>query len=364
MAGPLYEHLASQLDSKRAELTEPLRLPSEPEMADEYQLSRDTVRRALQLLERRGAVTRRRRRGTYLRPLVAPSENLSGKTVGLVPPWWADSTGEWFTSIFFEGISRWAEAHGCAISVLHTEPKPSEVDRWVDQVQQRKLAGLIWIHPQTPQMLLVERCAKVVPTVIAGRYYPGRNLHHVSPDFGLAAKLIDRHLAAYGHTQYAVFGRSALEDYTRVWIEAFAAAQSERGAAFDYRQHFVDFHNLAKARMAELLLDFYHPKYPDVKAFVLLSSGFLPYLLANARFREIVSREWSLVAFDYGAQPIESYWPGHAITHVACDWSRIGQRAIAMLKVLAAGGELPEVLLEPVHLQSPDSTRPYASPKA
>lgn len=44
------------------------KLPSEPELAAQYQVSRDTVRRALQELAAEGLVAVLRGRGTFIRP--------------------------------------------------------------------------------------------------------------------------------------------------------------------------------------------------------------------------------------------------------------------------------------------------------
>jgi len=61
---PAYMRLAQDLEQLRVGLEAPLRLPSEVKLAQKYEVARDTLRRAMSLLEERGSVTRRRGDGT------------------------------------------------------------------------------------------------------------------------------------------------------------------------------------------------------------------------------------------------------------------------------------------------------------
>lgn len=67
-ASPIYEQLAGIIARRIAagELGVAARLPTEHELARDYAISRDTVRQAIGLLERRGLVVRRRAKGTFV----------------------------------------------------------------------------------------------------------------------------------------------------------------------------------------------------------------------------------------------------------------------------------------------------------
>lgn len=349
MTMAVYSRIAEDLMARRRELTSPLRLPAEQELADEHQVGRDTIRRALKVLEDQGAVTRRPGRGTYLQPSVPTTDNLKGKIVGFVPPWWADSTTAWFTSRVFEGVSRWADEHNCHLNVLHAERESPDESAWSAKLEDRDIAGLIWVHPRPQHLPLIDRTARTFPSIVLGRPYLGRGLHHVIPDYARVAELIDQHLVDRGHNQYALLGTSILEAYSQTWLAAIAEARAKRGAGFDYHQHFIDIKAFVRERLAQLILDFYEPNHPDVRAYVLTSSSYLGPLLADARFRDrLTQKQISLMTWDFGLYPMETYWPGHTITHVSCDWARIGHRGMAMLSQLAAGMDVPEVIIDPV----------------
>src|SRR5699024_3752558 len=114
-----YTNIVERLAEQRQSLTSPMRLPNENALAARFDVARDTIRRALKVLERQEGVVRRRRRGTFLQPLAAQPVQCRGQAIGFVPPWWADSTTAWYTSTVFEGISHWADEQACSLSVLH-----------------------------------------------------------------------------------------------------------------------------------------------------------------------------------------------------------------------------------------------------
>ena len=65
---PIYEQLAAIITTKvdAGQLALGDRLPTELELARKYAISRETVRQALGMLERRGLVIRRRAKGTFI----------------------------------------------------------------------------------------------------------------------------------------------------------------------------------------------------------------------------------------------------------------------------------------------------------
>lgn len=65
---PMYEQLAQLIVDKigRGQLRAGHRLPAELDLAKDYRVSRDTVRQAIAILQRRGLVIRRRAKGTFI----------------------------------------------------------------------------------------------------------------------------------------------------------------------------------------------------------------------------------------------------------------------------------------------------------
>jgi DNA-binding GntR family transcriptional regulator len=79
MERPLYRSLASRLERRIAEGRYPIgsQLPSEPELEQEFGVSRITIRQALSMLKRRGLLTSRSGMGTVVRASAADSKAMT-----------------------------------------------------------------------------------------------------------------------------------------------------------------------------------------------------------------------------------------------------------------------------------------------
>lgn len=69
------QHLRTAILTRRPD--DPLRLPTEDELAAHYRVSVVTLRQALKALEDEGIIERRRRHGTFVRPTAVPSPPLT-----------------------------------------------------------------------------------------------------------------------------------------------------------------------------------------------------------------------------------------------------------------------------------------------
>ena len=61
---------------------EGMRLPDERSLADYYQVSRTSMKRALELLERQGIVFKKRGSGTFINPLYFKNQSMKAPTWG------------------------------------------------------------------------------------------------------------------------------------------------------------------------------------------------------------------------------------------------------------------------------------------
>lgn len=355
-----YMQIVDELSDKRSELIEPLRLPHERMLAQKMKVGRDTVRRALAKLEKEGAVTRRRGRGTYLHPskLGQGNNGLRSRNVGFVPPWWADSTSSWYTSTVFEGISRWADEHDSHISIYHADRHGKNEVHWMEMLKSRQTEGLIWVHPASEQVPLIEYCSKFVPSVVLGRCYKDRGLHHVIPDFDRIAEIVDSAMLENGHKEYTIVGASMMTAYSQSFIESFTRVHASRGSTFDLKQNFIDIKPFDRQQLAKLLIELYSPVHPNVHAFFLTSSSYLSPLLSSREFRQRMQKDISIIAFDFGLYPMNVYWPGHEISHISCNWPAMGRRGMEVLGMLSQGQQMPEAIIEPVNYVRGQTLKP------
>ncbi len=347
---PIYAVIAETLEKRRQSLESSLLLPDENALAAEFSVARETIRRALKVLETAGAITRKRGVGTFLHPLQIKSDGLRGKRVAVVPPWWAEKPDSWYTSVLYEGITQWAQAHDCQFTILHAERFPLHEHDWQERIRQSNVSGVLWIQPQEQQIRLVERTARLFPTVVLGRTLLGIGLHHVVPDYEKAALLLDDYLTSRGVSCYAMIEKNTFDPFTLRWIEAVRHAHAQRGAQFDAARLFFDYQCFQPDQLADLVLDYFLKAHPDVKGLVFPASGCLHWLQLDERFRHLVLNGMALVTTNYGPFPLEALFPGHTVTHIECDWARMASRAMDSLALLAEGKPTPEVLYDDVQL--------------
>jgi GntR family transcriptional regulator len=113
---PLWYQVAQSL---RAEIlssshTEPLRIPTEVELATKYSVSVITIRQSLKYLQQEGLIYRQRRHGTFAHPSIAKPSSL--KLLGL-----AESIIAQYSSEPTEVISRNIETPPASVAKLFTD---------------------------------------------------------------------------------------------------------------------------------------------------------------------------------------------------------------------------------------------------
>jgi DNA-binding LacI/PurR family transcriptional regulator len=343
-----YAQIAQSLRRQRDTINEVTKLSSEIELAEKHNVARMTVRRAMDLLEREGAVIRRQGHGTFLQPKDTNPPLAAGSAVGFVSPWWVTSINAWYAATVFDGVTKWADKRDCHINVLQMGRFGEDLNSLFDKVSARKLRGLVWVHPVPEQIEALIKISRQIPCVVVGREYQTEELYTVVPDYEQAVRLLDNNLVAYGHKNYAVLSRCLSDPYAKAWHDALKKVQKERNAHFDGHEYFLDITPFDRSRMAELIQSFYLPSHPEVSAIITTSSSYLTQLFSNQQFKDSVCEKLSLAAFDYGVQAMSTYIPGLDITHVTCDWPQIGARAMDMLFSILEGRPVPKLVKEPV----------------
>lgn len=347
---PAYLRVAKGLEDARGGLAESLRLPPETELAGEFNVARDTLRRAMSILEDRGGVTRRRGHGTYLHPMQNDKVSSSHRAVGFVPPWWAASLNAWYTATVFDGVLSFADEHCCHLNTLTVARDGVDVDLFLQKISDLNLSGLLWVHPVPEQIALIKEVSKHFPCVIVGRDYSKDGLFSVLPDYQDAAALLDKHAVELGHEQYSVLGRGPLDTYSASWIKGVKSAYESRGSNFDDYLHYVNITPFKRENLPDLLLNHHLVEDLDVQLLLLTSSSYLAYLLSSESFQKRIGKGLSLMVFDYGVQAMHTYWPGMSITHASCDWGGIARDAMEALVAMMDGDSSCSVKLAPVVL--------------
>ncbi|MFV0401086.1 MAG: GntR family transcriptional regulator [Oscillospiraceae bacterium] len=203
------------------------RFLSEKELGDRFDISRQTVRHALDLLENDGVIRRVRGSGTF----IADGNTAPGRktmTVGVVSTYLDDYI---FPSIL-QGIESVLTQEGYAIHLASTYNKAVNEARALQAMMDNGVDGLI-VEPTKSGLpsinmeLYRQIQLRRIPLVFFNAYYPALTLPYVALDDEQAGLLAARHLIRSGHKKVAgifllddIQGHLRYSGYTKAIAEA------------------------------------------------------------------------------------------------------------------------------------------------
>ncbi|MDR2368460.1 MAG: GntR family transcriptional regulator [Deltaproteobacteria bacterium] len=174
------------------------RFRSETDMCRELNVSRQTVRQALAVLEREGTLSRRRGSGTFVK---APGlGKAAGQTVGVISTYFSDYIFPFIVS----GIERVLSGNGVTMRLAVTNNMVADEARALRSMLDQGVAGLI-VEPSksalpNPNVHLYEEARRrEIPLVFFNAAYPWSDFPCVAMDDVEAGRLATGHLLSLGH---------------------------------------------------------------------------------------------------------------------------------------------------------------------
>lgn len=199
------------------------RFLSESELCDRFRCSRQTVRRALDILEQRGLITRVQGSGTYissansLNELSNSDNKRSDITVGLISTFMDNYV---FPSII-RGIERVFTEEGINIQLASTNNLVSGEKKALLMMMDRKLDGLI-VEPTRSALpcVNIDLYQKItemgIPFIFIDSFYPELSIPYVALDDVKAGYMATEYLIKNGHRNISgVFPHSNRQAHLR-----------------------------------------------------------------------------------------------------------------------------------------------------
>ncbi len=229
---PLYYQLYSLLLERirREEFRPGDMLPSERKLSQEYGVSRITVIKAMELLEKEGVVERRQGRGSFVLDQTQGKPPPCARVAFLLPTF-ADS---YITSVLI-GATRVAMHQGIQLQVIGVESENSEA-MYIRQAVEQGVEGLL-VFPRAryPDVSLYQDLlAQHYPIVLLDRYYPDLDTDRVvfadeTTAYALTELLIER-----GHRRIAIFpGHEVTITSVKDRLRGYRRALQENGISYD-----------------------------------------------------------------------------------------------------------------------------------
>lgn len=178
------------------------RIPSENEMMERFEVSRQTVRRALELLTEEGVVEGRRGSGTYVS---VNTRRYTGKEVRIeVMLTFVDT---YIFPSMVRGIEAVLSKEGCTLQIGVTDNAvEKERMRLKELLRTKSVDGVIAETVKSalpnPNLELYRELGRMgIPVLLVNSFYRELDIPHVSLDDRRAGYLAAKHLAECGHTR-------------------------------------------------------------------------------------------------------------------------------------------------------------------
>lgn len=222
---PLYldiiEYIVKKIEA--GEFVQHQAIPNERELAELFDVSRITSKRALEELQRSGIIYRKRGSGSYVSPVhqrqnVALVENgrpTAGvsNVVALVLTVDASDSGMLDT---IKGASEVLNEYGYFLSIHNTHEDQREEKQILQELINRNVAGIIY-YPYSDREnieFLINLLMKDFPIVAIDRYIESIPLSYVVSDNFDGAYKVTEHLIKNGHRKIAYFSSASVGSAT------------------------------------------------------------------------------------------------------------------------------------------------------
>jgi len=179
-------------------------LPSERELARRFEVNRETIRKGLAVLGKRGVIGRRERQGTRVAARIRPR---------VVVTWFPDRPGSGYVSEILSGL---AVAAGTAEWDVNygDSGRPGDRRAFLESLRGRRMDGLVLISVSDRELVKELLTFWQGPTVVVDHCFPELPVTGVRDDSQGGARQAVEHLLALGHRRIGYVEASEREENT------------------------------------------------------------------------------------------------------------------------------------------------------
>ncbi|MGN7381959.1 GntR family transcriptional regulator [Paenibacillus sp. SAFN-117] len=355
---PLYEQLYTHImqEIKAGRLSSGDRVLSEKELAEQFNVSRITSKKALEKLSQDGVIKRIRGKGSFVADVLpdwiykqAPHPRQETSTedgwrmIGFIAPSFSDEYG----ATLLRTIEKKCAEQKCHLLITKTSGGREEEQRAIRLLVNLGVDGLIVIpiHGEHYNTELLRLVLDGFPVVLADRHWKGIPVCAVYTDNQRAAQELTSYLIDKGHQEIAYLSppeknTSTLEER----LQGYTMAITRQGLKFNPENCLTNLtstlpmylHENKAGQDKELLTKFIEQR-PGVKAFFAAEFSIALYLIQVLHSMGKRLDEYEIVCFDSA----DDHLGRPLFTHIRQDEQRIGEMAVKHLIAQLDGISVP-----------------------
>lgn len=338
---PLYEQIYLQIlsDIKQGKYEKGVRLPSEKELCDIYNVSRITGKKAMDMLAERNVIKRMPGKGSFVNedwedvisPLTAPSMEAQ-KVIGVI----MDGFGGSYGYKIILGIEKKCRDMGLGMMLHCTNGSKEEETRAIEQMLLLGIEGIIimCVHGENYNSMVLKLAIEQYPIVLIDRSLKGVPVSFVGTDNHKAAKELTDWLFEHGHEKISFVSHCDVDTPTIAERQmGFLDSHLERGLSTNESLWITDLKATLPAHRNEISLreDFekieaFIHKHHDIKAFFAVEYDIAKIVQSVVKKMKLED-EYTIVCFD----GYDSIIGDNEFTHVCQDEMRIGEVSVSIL---------------------------------
>jgi GntR family transcriptional regulator of arabinose operon len=357
------------------------RVPSEKELADQYQVSRITSKNALEKLAQTGLIERIRGKGSYVsaaKPDFSKLEQVlkqktneadmiqeSNGLIGMIFP---DMFSDCYGKTLMQSIEKRCSELNYHLVIKLTYGNQEQEEAAILSMIQLGVKGII-VYPVNGQHYTSSLLRLVLdgfPLVLIDRYLRGIPACAVYTDNKAASQELTNYLLDRGHRQIAFI--SPPDEYTssiEERIQGYTAAYAQKKLGINPNFLLTDlfstlptFKQTDELMEDQLKLKAFIQENPEITAFVACEFEIAVVLTQVLRsLGKKIPDDYAIVCFDHSDRPYNDY----AYTHIRQNEEKIGQKAIDLLIDQIFGHNVPIQNKIEFALVEGNTTKPLAS---
>jgi len=311
----VYDNLVIKING--GELLPGMMLPTEKMLSTEYNLSRPTVRKALEMLEKAGRIVKRSGIGTFVSD---PESEKNQSSPRRLLNFAVDSGGaDYYSQILLRGMRTACEEHGCRITVDNISRLTSDAGKIYD--------GLILTTANQEDFdYYAELSASTgVPIAAINRFPSQGNIAYFSVNYVVEAARAVNYLLSLGHRSIALLGADDDNKVHGLRSKGWARAFEQNGLQIPEQLRFPC---SSFRQNVTRLVDFLKEQKPT--ALFITNGCFVPQVMYSLGLAQLtVPQDIAILCFDDMEEMSDTL--GIPMSYVKMPLTAMGRRAVEYL---------------------------------